>query len=866
MLQGTLAVSLFLTFIGRHVLRDAKRSATTVVGIALGIALVVAIRLANASSVGGFEAALDAVSGETSVEVVAAGGLVDETRLLGLDWLREWGLVSPVIDGDATVRGPDGADEAVRVLGVDILRDRPFREYRLLVDADRRELDTTEFLSVLTDDQALVLTEQYAERHALAVGSTVELVVGDRAHQYRVRGLLANEGPARIVDGNFALMDIAAAQVAFDRIGWLDRLDVRLHDPAAIDAAERAIASRLPAGLMVQRPERRGRQVEKMLAAFHFNLTALSYIALLVGLFLVYNTVTVSVISRREQIGMLRAVGATRACVLGLFLGEAAVLAVVGVALGVPLGWVLARGAVRLTSTTVNVLYVSTAAVVPPLDWTDVGLGAASGIPLALVAAALPALEAARTPPLDAVRGATRLEVQFRLPRRFLLAPAALFVVAAWLATRGPIGGLPVYGLAAALATIFGAALLVPALLVGLHRVSGGVLARWAGPEGVLAHANLGASIGRVAISVAALAVSLSMLVAIAVMIGSFRETVTYWVGQSLKADLYVAPARRSTLGTQPTISMETERQIASHPAVLAVDSFRSMNVPYGNGLIVVGAGGFDVLLEHGTLLFKAPRDGRPAMQAALGKEAVVVSESFALRFDQTVGDRIDLPTPDGPRAFQIAAVYYDYSSDRGIVVMDRRLFARHFGDVRPTGLTVYLREGASPEEVRAQLLAALPETSRVFIRTNGALRAEILRIFDATFSITYALEAIAVFVAMLGIAGTLVTLTLERRRDLTVLRLVGADHRQLGRLVVVEAVLLGLVSQAMGLVIGTLLSLILIYVINVQSFGWTIQFHLPVAFLVQTTVMVLAATAVAGVYPSRLARQFELADLTAGG
>jgi putative ABC transport system permease protein len=369
-----------------------------------------------------------------------------------------------------------------------------------------------------------------------------------------------------------------------------------------------------------------------------------------------------------------------------------------------------------------------------------------------------------------------------------------------------------------------------------------------------------------VAISVAGLAVSLSMLVAIAVMIGSFRETVTYWIGQSLKADLYVAPARRSTLGTQPTISEATEAQIATHPAVVAVDSFRSMNVPYGDGLIIVGAGRFDVLLEHGTLLFKAPRDGQAAVRATLGADTVVVSESFSLKFDKNVGGVIDLPTPGGARAFRIAGVYYDYSSDRGIVVMDRRLFARHFGDQRPTGLTVYLREGAKPEDVRAELMASLPESSRVFIRTNGALRAEILRVFDATFTITYALEAIAVFVAMLGIAGTLVTLTLERRRDLTVLRLVGADHRQIRRLVVVEAVLLGFVSLAVGLVIGTLLSLILIYVINVQSFGWTIQFHLPVSFLVQTTVLVLVATALAGLYPSRLARQFELADLTTGG
>jgi putative ABC transport system permease protein len=853
---------LFSQFILRRLAQERLRSAVTVLGIALGIAVVVAIRMTNASSVRGFEAAIETVSGKTSLEVVGPGPGFDETRLLGLGWLREYGEVSPVVEGDALARVGGRRPETIRVLGVDILRDRPFRDYNLVEFGGTRggQPNAEQFLELLVDPRSVVLTEKFADRAGLAVGSTVELTAGDRAGTYVVRALLRNEGPARALDGNFALMDIAAAQLAFDRLGRLDRVDVRLHEGASIDESERAVAGRLPEGLSVQRPSRRGRQVEKMLEAFHFNLTALSYIALLVGLFLIYNTVSTSVITRREEVGTLRAVGVTRRRVLAMFLAEALALAAVGCALGVLLGRLLAYGAVRITSTTVNALYIATAAEPPPLTWDYVVLAFAVGLPLALLAAALPALEAARVAPTAAMRGADRVESRYRLARRFLLVPLALFALAWWLSTLPPVGILPVWGYAAALAIVFGAAFLVPAVLYALGR-AGRPLARLLGVEGKLATANLAGAIPRISISVAALAVSLSMMVAIAVMIGSFRETVVYWVGQTLKADLYARPSTRANVATDATISPEAVRAVAAHPDVAAVDRFRNFDVPYDDGLVTVGSGDFDVLLERGNLLFKEPADGSEALRGAIGEDAVVASESFAIKHRKRAGDRVTLPTAGGGAEFRVAGVYYDYSSDRGVLVMDRATFARHFGEQQPTSLSVYLREGADPDRVRAEILAGLGADYRLFLFTNSALRREVLRIFDSTFAITYALEAIAIFVAILGVASTLLTLILERRRELAVLRLVGADRRQVRKMVVIEAALIGGVSQGVGLGVGVLLSLVLIYVINVQSFGWTIQFHLPATFLAQSSLLILLATALSGIYPARRASELHAAE-----
>ena len=465
--------------------------------------------------------------------------------------------------------------------------------------------------------------------------------------------------------------------------------------------------------------------------------------------------------------------------------------------------------------------------------------------------------------PVAAVRDADRFAQLGRLPRRAAWLSLLLFGSGAWLARQDAVGGLPIFGLGAALAVVFGAAALVPVLLDLVRRLGRVPMGRWLRVEGLLAHANLSAAVSRLAVSVAALVVSLAMLTAIAIMVGSFRETVTYWVGQTLQADLFVATADRAPVGPPVTISAEAERLLASHPDVVALDGFRNVDLTYGpdSDLIILGAGDFEVLMEHGGLLFKNPADGRAAMRRAVAADAVVVSESFALKHDVAVDDQIDLDSPQGTRQFRVTAVYYDYSSDRGLVVMDHATFARYYGAQRPSGLSLYLEPGVDPEVVRDELLDVVGREHQLFIRTNGALRAEVLRIFDATFAITYALEAIAIVVAILGVATTLLTLILERRQELGMLRLVGAARGQIRRMVVIEAAMLGVLSQGVGLVVGVVLSLILIYVINVQSFGWTIQYHLPLGFLAQSTLLIAVTTALAGLYPARVATRATVGD-----
>ncbi|MBY0494997.1 MAG: ABC transporter permease [Cyanobacteria bacterium] len=871
---------LFRQFIIRPLLAEQIRTITTVLGVSLGIAVVIAIQLTNASSVRGFETALETVAGKTAVEIIGSGTGVDETLMPQLGWLREYGIISPVIEGSAALVTADPRSlsrrqmEAVKILGIDILRDQPFRDYQLLEIEKRNheratDFNTQQFLEILTSPQTVVITEKLAARRSYSLGSELKLMIGDRVLPFVVRGILKNEGPARVLDGNFIMMDIAAAQLAFDRLGRVDRIDVLLPDGAPlrqgyggqadIEQTLQAIAKRLPAGVFAQRPSRRGEQVETMLAAFHTNLTALSWIALIVGLFLVYNTVTISVVARRQEIGTLRALGLTRNKVLLLFLGEAAALAVAGIAIGLGLARLLADAAVTMTASTVSTLYIAAVSAPPDMNIGHLWTAIAIGLPLSLVAAAIPALEASRVPPTAAMRGHDTLDMRVRFKPAALIAGFTFLIAAYALAQLGPIGRRPVFGYMASFAIVIGGAFLVPAIMYFLAKIGRLVLRRRLGVEGLLAHANLTSAIPRLSISVAALAVSLSMMVAIAVMIGSFRDTVVYWVGQTLKADLFIGPGIRPTVGSEQTVSEDVIATLATHPDVVALDRFRNVDLIFENNLAVLGAGSFDVVLDYGGLLFKSPANAREVVRGSIGQDVVIISEPFATRYRKRDGDTIDIPTPKGVMPFKVVAVYYDYASDRGVVIMDRGTFRKYFGELSPSGVAAYLKPNVDPEKVRSEMLGMLAEGHRAFIMSNSTLRGEILKVFDSTFAITYALELIAIAVAMLGVAGTLLTLVLERRRELSLLRLTGADRRQVRRMVIIEAALIGAVSQGIGLAVGFGLSLVLIYVINVQSFGWTIQFHVPLAFLIQASIAVVIATSIAGIYPARRAAQLVL-------
>jgi putative ABC transport system permease protein len=593
----------------------------------------------------------------------------------------------------------------------------------------------------------------------------------------------------------------------------------------------------------------------KMLAAFRWNLRILSYIALLVGAFLIYNTISVSVVRRRADIGTMRALGASRRSVMMAFLAEAAVFGLVGSAIALPLGRLLATGAVRLLATTVDALYISSRPGSLSLSPGSVVLAFVVGVGVAMVSALSPAREASLVAPTEAMaRG--RREFSIRVERtRDAWIGLGLALVGA-LASRVPaIEGKPLFGYLSAMLLIAAAALATPALVYACTAAGAAGLRRLMGVEALLAARSLGGSLRRTSVLVGALSTAIAMMTSVGIMVGSFRETVITWMDTQLPADLYLRPAGDPAADRHPTISTALTDRIEHLPGVEAVSRFRAYEIEYQGMPVTLAAAEMNVGRRREFSSFLSHRPARSVIPQVVGHDAALVSEPFSYKHHVKAGDTITLPLGGKLVPLRIIDVFYDYGNERGYVVLDRATLLRYLPDPAPSNLAVYLAPRADIETVR-RAIEQVAAHNDVLIFSNRDLRREAVRIFDQTFAITYALEAVAIIVAVMGVAGALMSIVIDRRREFGLLRILGATTQQVRKLILVEAGLIGLLANVAGVVLGCALSLVLIFVINKQSFGWTIQFHWPVEVLLVALTFVYISTILAGIYPARVAQR----------
>jgi putative ABC transport system permease protein len=835
----------FLRFCRAFLLRplgqEPVRAALTALAVALGVAVVLAIELAGRAAAGSFHASLETLVGHQDLEITALGGVPDATyaHLASLPYPLH---LTPRMEDFAVVR-PEG--EVVPLVGLDLIAGALEPGVHLPQPSGNPAAHSRR----LPDLDHAVWVGWGLGRTA---GQTLRLQINDGEADYRVAGVLpdiADAGQLR----RAVVMDIGLAQRVLRREGRIDRILVRL--PAGSEAGkyQALLAAQLP-GVQVQRAGAQTDENRKMLAAFRWNLRLLSYIALIVGSFLIYNTISVSVVRRRREIGVLRAVGATRAQVLLAFLGEAALFGLAGALAGIPLARALAAGAVRLLGSTVESLYVSSAPAAVALTPGIVALGVAIGLGVALLSALAPALEAARVAPVEALERGAR-EYHARVYKERDAAIAGLLAFAALGASLlPPLGTTPVFGYIAALLLIVAATLAMPDI-VAVAMAASGALARRLGMsrvEPLLAGRSLAASLRRSATLTAALATAVAMVASVGIMVSSFRHTVVDWMNQQLPADLYLNPAVPPAADRHPTLDPDVEAIVTRVPGVAAVGSFRSYSISYGGLPATLGASDLSLVARTGRLRFLSGNRAE-ILSGLMGRDAVVVSEPFANKHHLRAGAFIDLPLLGRSVRFRVLGVFYDYGSEAGLILVDRTTLAKYLPEGPPTNLSILLSPGVDPERTRREIVNALAG-HRVSIFLNREIRAQAIRIFDRTFAITYALEAVAIIVAVVGIAGALLAVVIDRRRELGLLRFLGASQPQVRRLIVCEAGLLGLLANLAGLGLGILLSLILIFVINKQSFGWTIQFHWPVALLAAGLGVVYAATLLAALYPARAA------------
>lgn len=803
----------------RPVLAEPGRSLLTVLAVALGVAVVVAIDLAGQAAAGSFHSSLESLAGNNDLVIRGTGGI--DQRVLGrLAQIPQPFVFSPRIEDFASV---GGRGEALPFIGLDLI-------------ANGRAFSSGG--DVLPAENSIFAGAPLR----LKRGEHVQLLINDQLQGFTVAGVLPETA------GRVFLADIGVAQKATGKEGKLDAINVNVPRAQSVDYWRSYLARRVPPALTVDPSGARTDENRRMLSAFRWNLHVLSYIAILVGGFLIYNTISISVVRRRPQIGVLRALGATRLAIAAAFLLEALFFSGVGSLLGLGLGRIMASGAVGLIGSTVQSLYVSSQPAAIHFTFSSLLTGVGLGLGVAFLAALAPAFEASFVAPDEAMaRGRdqynTAVGSRVTLPLAFIL--AGLTVVFSLLPA---VNGRPLFAYVAVLCGVAATSLAMPGLVIAFTRAIAHPVRRVLGVEALIASRSLRASVARTSVLTAALATAVAMTASIGIMVGSFRETVSLWMENQLRADFYLRPSGYASADRYPTMKVDVADAIERIPGVATVDRFRAYPITFENMPATLAGGE-----TAGGLRFFPGASRESILPQWRSGDYVLISEPFANKHHLSREDFITLPLGGRERRFRISGIYYDYSSERGFVVLHRKTLLKYLPDTAVSNLAVYLNSGADAGNVRAAIDQVISGRA-VLVFSHPALRRAAIEVFDRTFRITYALEAVAVFVAVMGIAGALLAMVIDRRREFGLLRCLGAGREQIRKIILCEAGLLGLMANAAGLLLGSALSLILVFVINKQSFGWTIQFHWPVALLLLALTGIYVATVLAGLYPSRAA------------
>jgi len=805
--------------------QNRARALVAVLAIALGVALGLAVQLINQSAVNELAQGVRTIAGDADLSVRGPRGGFDEQVFAALARDPEVAVASPVVEADVRVAG---RADPLRVLGIDLFRAAAIQPGLFPEGGERYD--------ALRPD-TIFLSNAARAWLGLDRGGTLVLQPGLREVPLRVAGTVPGAGGQRL-----AVMDIAGAQVAFDRLGRVSRVDLRVAPGADVGRVRQRIAATLPPGVDVDRPQASLRATESVSRSYRVNLFVLALVALFTGGLLVFTTQALSVVRRRPQLALLRVLGVTRGRLAALVALEGALIGAAGGVLGLAAGYAIARVAVGVVGADLGSGFFRGVEPAIAVDPATLAVFLALAVAAAVAGSVAPAREAARAAPAAALRAGDEESALARLraPWRGL----AVIAAGALLAWLPPVGGLPLAGYGAIAALLVGTLLLMPWLSVAL-------LARLPPPRSApaaLALAQLRGAPGQVTVSLAAIVASVSLMVSMAIMVTSFRTSLDAWLGRVLPADVYL----RVPLADAGALSEAEQGRLAALPGVARAEFLREEQLlldPARPRVVVIARP-----LPDGEAEAKLPLVAPAAARATGAPPSLWVNEAMVDLYGFVPGRTVTLPLAGREAAFVVAGVWRDYGRPQGAVQLDRGVYVALTGDRSVTNAALWLAPGADADAVRAAARAALPGGERLDVARSGEIRRLSLAAFDRTFAITYALEFASMAIGLVGLSSAFGALVLARRREFGVLRHLGMTRAQVARMLATEGVTTAAIGVGAGVALGAAISVILIHVVNRQSFHWGMDVAVPWLQLAAFAAVVVALATLTAVASGRQA------------
>ena len=817
-----------------YLLRHPWQLALALLGISVGVAVIVAVDLANASARKAFLLSMDTITGEATHQVIGGPRGVSEDVYAQLRVNQGMRAIAPVVEGAVTID-----DTTLSILGVDLFAEREIRTFTAEARAGNADDSGANslFAEFLVTPGAVTTSQRTAQQLGVSVGDTFELIVDGKKQQAKLLATLPDDGTGSL--DRLLVTDVATAQEWLGLAGWLSRIDVRIGNGDQDSLA--TLEASLPDGTQLLSAAGRTNSTAEMSRAFMTNLTAMSLLALLVGLFLIFNSVNFSVLQRRPLIGVLRALGLTRRQLLAMILVEAVVLGSVAAVFGVLLGVALGEQLLELVSRTINDLYFRVNVTNVSIETFSIIKGLVAGIGAALVAAAVPAIEATSYHPRLALtrsaleRGARRALPAIALIGVVIMASAVLLILAS--------GTNLVAGLTAVFLLILGFALCVPLFVRFASNLAAPLADRLGGTAARMAVAGIASGLSRTGVAIVALAIAVSATIGVSVMVDSFRGSVSTWLEQTLQADIYTGLERSGAMDP------ELIEAIGNIDGVVDMSTRKRAAIEDAGGRTELRIFEMPPASYAGAELIDA--DPTTAWAAWESTDAVFVSEPYAYQNDVGAGDSVVLPTDFGSHEFAIAATFQSYDINASGIMMSRATYARHFDDDSIDSLGLYLADGVNVDTVIEQIKVLSTGRQALYTSSNASLRELSLRIFDRTFVITDILYWLTLGVAFIGILSAMLALQLERAREFATLRALGMTPMQVGSMITTQTGVIGLLSGLAAVPLGVVMAWVLIKVINRRAFGWQIDISIGPDILLVSVAFAMGAALLAGLYPA---------------